>query len=515
MTEKGRKRTLRLAVPAFALVAVAVLAVLARGNTKPAGPVIETATVMRGALKLSIATAGQFQASKSVAINPDISGQATLTYLAPEGIDVREGDVIARMTGDQWEDRLDQYQMQVENDANDVTQGEESLKILKSTNATDLATKKTALDMAKIDAAKYGEVLLTPDGEIDEEAYKRPDAPPQGDAYQAFRDALLNIRRAETGVERAQTDFDGQDKLLEKGFISKSDYLTSELALREAWRKLDAAKVAYHVLATYTYPQTLMQKKQAVAEAQNDYDTAQLRASVKINQAETGVRYQQRAYLRHQERLDMCNAELAKRVVTSPVSGVIIYGDPEQPWMKDRIAIGSPVFRGLRLFTIPDLSKIIVTARVLEMDVYNIAVGQQVDVTVQAIPGLMLHGKVTKIGEYASEDQHAPSSRGAKTFDIVITMDGTDPRVKPGMTCDAEIINDIIPDALYVPVTSVYSKGDTRVCYVLDGEVEREVPVETGRASEKYVEITSGLEPGEKVVVAPATPKTPSTSGGA
>ena len=86
-------------------------------------------------------------------------------------------------------------------------------------------------------------------------------APPRASAYEAFREALLEIRRAESDLERARTDFAGQDKLLAKGFISKSDMLTSEMAVRDAERKLESAKVAYDILGKYTYPQTLSQKR--------------------------------------------------------------------------------------------------------------------------------------------------------------------------------------------------------------------------------------------------------------
>ena len=113
----------------------------------------------------------------------------------------------------------------------------------------------------------------------------------------------------------------------------------------------------------------------------------------------------------------------------------------------------------MMLFTIPDLSSLIVQTQVLEMDVTKVAVGQEVIATFNAVAGLVVKGKVTKVAEYVKADDFMRSSRGGKTFALTIKLDEIDARLKPGTSCDVEVVCGRVLDTIYVPVSSVFSKG--------------------------------------------------------
>ena len=66
---------------------------------------------------------------------------------------------------------------------------------------------------------------------------------------------------------------------------------------------------------------------------------------------------------------------------------------------------------------------------------------------------------------------------------------------------------DRVEDAVYVPVTSVFQEGGKQICYLVEDGGMSPVEVKTGRSSDKYVEILSGLEAGQRVLVADTAPR--------
>ena len=490
-----------LAVPVIALLLSFTLAGRAATSAPP-----ETAMVVEGPLDITVDVKGQFQAVKTVDIYPDIRGGANITWLIPDGTIVKKGDLLAKLDTGRLDDQILSLQRQVDSSENDIAQSQEALKIAQNSAQADISAAESKVKFAELSLNQYGTVALRNDGSVDDDAYNGPNPPDKGDAYQQFRDAALEIQRADSALEQAKTDFQDMDVLLARGFVTKNDYDTKELNVTEAERKLESAKLAYEILLTYTYPQTLAEKKQGLTEAQNDLEKTRLRTSVDITTAKTDLSAAQLRRQNRKSRLADMQADFAARTITAPIDGQILYGDPAQPWWRDHITVGGQIWQGIRLFTIPDTTSIVAQGRLLEMDVDLVKVGQKARITFDALRGVTLTGSVSKVAEYASQDDRRGLT-SAKGFDIQISLDPTDVVVKPGMTCQAEIISDSIPDALYVPVLSVFSKGAKKVCYLVDGENTTPVEVTTGRASDKFVEILSGLSAGQKVLVAETKPE--------
>jgi HlyD family secretion protein len=502
-----RKKKLLIAAAVVIALVIAYAVVPGARAKVPVVP-IETANVLRGDIKLSIETKGLFQSEHSVAVVPDIQGGAMITSIVPDGSYVKKGDVICRLDTKDVEDEVNDLTMRVANARNNEAQAEQARTIQQTANDAAIATAEIALRMNKFASDQYGVVLLASDGQIDDEAYSRPGAPPKGDAYQAASDAIVAIKKAQSDLEQAETDFNGMDKLLEKGFISKSDFLNAQVKVEEGRHTLESKKLALDILRTYTYPQTRAKNIEAVKDAESSYKTALMTAEVHMTEVDTALRSAQRQLLRMSNRLSDHKKELEKRTIFAPIDGQVLYGDPiGAPWMRDHIAVGQQVWRGLRLFTIPDLSSIVVRTRLLEVDVNAVAVGRDVEVTVpDALPNVVFKGKLTQIAEYASDNGWWMASRNAKGFDAMVRLESTDERVKPGMSCSVEIMQGRVSDCLYVPVSAVLRKGDKTYCTVVSGQEQRSVEVSTGAMSEKYVEVKSGLSEGQKVVLNESKP---------
>jgi HlyD family secretion protein len=89
-----------------------------------------------------------------------------------------------------------------------------------------------------------------------------------------------------------------------------------------------------------------------------------------------------------------------------------------------------------------------------------------------------------------------------KVYATDIGIDGTHDNLKTGMTGKVTIIIDKLPDVLYVPIQSVVTIDDKKICYV-SGSPAQKRQVETGLFNDNFVQIKSGLAEGEKVLLNP------------
>lgn len=126
--------------------------------------------------------------------------------------------------------------------------------------------------------------------------------------------------------------------------------------------------------------------------------------------------------------------------------------------------------------------------------------GQQVKVSVDAFPDQNLTGIVSKVAVVA-DSANSFLNPDLKVYPTTIEIDGTFDWLRPGMSAEVEILVTRLDDAIYVPLQAVSSYNDKRVVYIpRAGRTERR-EVEVGAFSESFIEITSGLNAGEQVLL--------------
>src|SRR5256712_13352338 len=131
----------------------------------------------------------------------------------------------------------------------------------------------------------------------------------------------------------------------------------------------------------------------------------------------------------------------------------------------------------------------VVETRVRETDIHKVERNQGVKVRVQAYPDLKLTGVVTLVGTLAQEEKER---RGAKFFGVTIQIDGSEPRLRPGMTAQVEIEVEERPRALFVPLQAVFEKEGRSVCYVVRRGRLQAQDVATGPSPHHFVVIDQG-----------------------
>ncbi len=501
MTSVGRKRWLFIAA-LVVVVGVVVYSAARLGATSEPVAEVETALAKRGELVINIETTGKFQSKSAEKIYPvDKVYDQQITWIIEDGTEVKKGDRLATLESQWLKEQLRSYDVSLEERKAQATNAREAVKIKKAETEAGIASSKLALDLAITRRQAYGDVAFDEDGFVDEAVYGREDAPAKGEAYQTFRDAELKVLSTTTQLKRAQADFNGMDELLDKGFVTQNDFDQADLRVLEAERSLESALLALRILRTYTHPEKVAQLDSAVANAKANLEKSQIEARSQLLQAETEAVAAEISLKREQDRYDELKKAEEGLEIKSPVDGMVFIGDPAQYWMRDHLTVGQQVWRGHRLFTIPSTSAMVVETRVLEMDLYKAGRGQEVIVTLEALPGVAFKGKVTRIAE-STREQNWWMGEKWKYFGVEVELDESDARIKPGMSCDVEIICERLQDVVYMPIAAVFAEGDTKVCHVATDGGFRAVEVTTGKSTEKLVEITAGLEGGEKVALA-------------
>lgn len=158
---------------------------------------------------------------------------------------------------------------------------------------------------------------------------------------------------------------------------------------------------------------------------------------------------------------------------------------------------------------ITDLSALQVSVTLNEADAINVAAGQPVTFTFDAIDHLTLTGKVKSI------DTVGTSSSNVVSYPAVLSFDTTDSRLKPGMSVSATITTDIKQDVIAISSSAIKTSGDTMYVLIMNdsGEVSQQT-VETGLVGDSTTEITSGLTVGQTIVTQTITASSSTTSTG-
>ena len=216
-------------------------------------------------------------------------------------------------------------------------------------------------------------------------------------------------------------------------------------------------------------------------------------------------------------KLAEARVNLAYTDIVSPVDGVVV---------SRNVDVGQTVaasFQTPTLFLVAqDLREMQVSASVSESDIGGIATGQTTTFTVDAYPGEPFTGRVTQV-------RNAPVTvQNVVTYEVIVGVDNADLRLKPGMTANVTVVTATRDDALRVPTTALRFRPPlpsghgaaaaadaaphgSRV-WRLDGNGQpAPVAVSIGIADDRFTEITGGLAPGDRVVVALERPAGTST----
>jgi len=466
----SRKQKTWIAVGGLVVIIIAAVLVFAsiRSQNASSTATYQTTTVQLGTLTSTVEGTGTVASTQSANLSWQTSGQVD-QVLAQIGNQVKEGDVLATILRDS--------QTQNTLESNLVT-AQENLAQLSSPAAIASAQAAVAADEQSLTNAQYSRNNLN---------YHNQGA----------------IANAQAALILAKNNLDNAQNVYNNMFLPDSDTRKAQAyqAMYGAQLKYDNALYIYNALSGKATQATIDAADASLALAtanlaqDKDYLTALTGGNVPADATGTAYLKLKQAQLAVQTAQD--NLDATK--LTAPFDGTIT---------QINALSGAVVSTSTQAFRIDNLSSLVVTVQVTEIDINSILTGQPATITFDAIPNKTYNGKVTKA------DMAGTVSQNSTNFSVTVQIADADALVKPGMAANVTIVTNQVDNALLVPSTSIFTdtNGGQYVYLVLNGATST-VPVTVGAVSDTTTQvINSTLKEGDTIILSFAS--TSSTSGG-
>lgn len=302
-----------------------------------------------------------------------------------------------------------------------------------------------SLNVEESKHVRKGDLLV----ELDDREYKLSYENAEATRLKAFSEMLVEQRFADVGggsgeqsseLNNVKKQFEEAGQQYQKGLISREEFEKQsrlyERALIESGEKKDEVVAAMKGLT----------------------------------QAEIGVKKAQ--------------IDLEKTKIRAPFYGIIadILASP-----------GEHVSVGRELFTLVNISRIQVHARILESEIGKMQVGREVDLRFSAHPGKVFKGKVSAISPIVNPEY--------KTCKVFVDVENPEEELKPGMHAEVEIAAEIHKNKLLVPQDAILTRSQRKLLFVVEDGLAKWRYVEIGLENEDFAEILDGVKAGDKVIV--------------
>jgi len=267
-----------------------------------------------------------------------------------------------------------------------------------------------------------------------------------------------------------------------------------------------------------------------------EYNAAQAAYDVAKNTYESSVHEIERAEAGSSQARD----QLSKTTVYSPIDGTVTILNSK---LGERI-VATGQFAGTEVMRVADLNHMEARVDVNENDVVNVKVGDKTNVKIDAYGDRKFHGTVYQIANTGTMTG-AGTQEEVTNFQVKVRIDDHDVTLKPGLSCTADIETNMAKDVVAVPMQAVTirtgesnlspeeiekkkqkaaarDKGDNnaeftnerqekavqkeereklaKVVFLKKGSKAQLVKVTTGISDDTYMEIKSGVQPGDEVI---------------
>ena len=355
---------------------------------------------------------------------------------------------------------------------------------------------------------KRGDVLLTQENvqanaDVQAQSAATTSSEAGAEAAEAsYKAAQADLLSQQANLEKAKLDYDRGQGLYKDGLIPKQDFDQRKTSYDGAVASVESAKA--RVLSL---------------KAQLD----QTRSQINQNKAV----------------LVRAKDVLRKTTYTSPINGIVSYLPVR---VGEYVVPGIQNSNGSFLMTLSDMSVVTSEVKVDETDIVNVKMGQDADVTIDAVPGKVFKGKVTEIGSQAilrssglATTQSTTSTQEAKDFKVVITLDHPPDNLRPGLSTTAKIKTAERKAVIAVPIQALAvrtrkdleeaakqakknsesgvtlaappppapgdpKKDEVQGVFLVRGKKAVFTPVETGITGVTDIEIKNGLKSGDEIV---------------
>ncbi len=471
--------------------------------------------VKRGELAITVSESGSIKAVKAVDIKSKVEGQASIVNIVPEGTlitpeDVNNGKVLVELDSSKLKEQLSQREIDLTAAEASYADANESYLIQVKQNESDISAAALKVKFALLDLQKYlgktvADALVAKAGQEADpnmniaSLLEDPNSL-GGEASQKLRELQGNISLAQSNLEKAAYTLEWTEKLYKKQYVAGTELRKDRLDKQRLELDEEKARIALRLFELYEFAKQSEQLLSDYREAKRGLERTEARARAQLAQAKAKLSSVRSTYEMQKQRLEKLHTQIEACTIRAPAPGQVVYWSSTEQWVRIKIEQGAQVPEGYKIITIPDASKMKVEVKIHETWIDKIEPNQPAEITVEAFPDKTFTGKVLKKAPLADAENWL--NPDLKVYSTDIGIDGMDDGLKTGMTGKVKVIIDKLQDVLYVPIQSVVTVEDKKICYVAGSPaVKREV--ETGLFNDNFVEIKSGLAEGEKVLLNP------------
>ena len=281
-------------------------------------------------------------------------------------------------------------------------------------------------------------------------------------------------------------------------------------SLSSAKESLASATKAYELAKlNYQRYQELYKKEYVSKVSLEEYELAYVNAKSSLNAAKASV-------VRAQSNVDTAEKNLSNTQIVSPIDGVVL---------TRKVSEGQTITAGFstpELFVVAqDMTKMQIEAKVSEADIVKIQPGQKATFTLDGYVGEKFNGTVRQVRTNYVDTSSSSNSTNGTSYTVIVDVDNSDLRLKPGMTATLTIYTQDKKGVLLVPNEALrFSPSFNRKTYentgvwkVERGQEPKRVDVTIGIIATKNTEITEGdLKEGDRVIIGENNLKSSSTA---
>ncbi|HVR37377.1 MAG TPA: efflux RND transporter periplasmic adaptor subunit [Methylomirabilota bacterium] len=448
--------------------------------------------VEKGPLTISVSESGTIQPRERLVIKNELEGRSTILFIVPEGSEVKKGDLLFELDATALQDQLVNQQIQVQNADAAYVGARENFEIVKNQSQSDVDQAELTFDFAKQDLAKYI----------------------QGEYPTQVKEAEARITLAEETVSRAEENHKWSKILFEEKYLSQSELQQDQLTFNKARIDLELAVASLQLLTNFTHLRQVAELESGVKEAEMALERIERKAAANIVQANADLIAREAELGRQRVRLAKMESQIEKAKQYAPMDGQVIYATSVRGGWRgndEPLREGQEVFERREVIHLPTTSSYMAEVKVHESNLEKIRVGLPVQITVDALPGKMIYGKIGRIAPLP-DAQSVFMNPDLKVYNTEVWIDGEGADLRNGMSCRVEMIVDHYPEALYVPVQAVTRVNGKPTVYVAEGGAWKPRAVGLGLDNNRMAHITEGLTPGESVLLTPPMAESEITS---
>lgn len=507
-----------------------------KGGLAATSNILSTFPVRRDDLTITVTEGGSTKASQTIDIRSEVYGEATIISLIPEGTyitqeDVNAGKLLVELDSSSLKERLKEEEKGLASDEARLIEEQENYHIQQNQNESDITAAQLAVKFALMDLQKYlGETVaqkvvekasLDPNSNFDITsllANNDPNDPNSlsGGSSQQLKQLKDAILLAEGQLEKANDMLEGTKKLHDANYVSELELKGDELDVERYRIQRESAVEALKLYRRYDFPKEAEMYLSDYKEAERELVRMRARARSRMAQAQARLSNAEEDVTESREDVQRRIKQVDACTIRAPAPGLVVYGTSGEPWRERErgpVREGGKVYQRQTIISLPNTSEIIVEIRVHETSVDKVRPGQHATITVDAFPDKTFQGEVLKVAPLP-DSQQGFLNPDVKVYTTKVSMEGSHDSVKPGMSAKVEILVDQLDDVLIVPVQVVAIREGKKLCYVMDSDTPQPRVVSTGAFNDIFVEIISGLEEGEQVLLNPPLLIEPSAVAG-